>query len=506
MVGISCAACHTEDLSYQGVTYRIEGGPGKFDLIAYYSDLGASIQKTLKDPVEFFKFFARVTHFNFFESQQSSLAPLSLMDINKAPLDSDKVANQLRQNGTEKDIEDEVSALNANPPPSVEPIPFERRPEGDVEQIQQSNSALQKIQQLLKSKENSQFNAQLLQNIEQYQSGYVVQYATKDTAKTCWTLLYHRVGLILELARASGKGVEDPGPGRIDAFDGARDLMYNEFFPQKAPVKYPHLWSFGSLDWIHYDSNTTSVIERNMGQALGLGAIYDPKSGHSTIIVRNLHSLESTALKLTPPAWPAAFGKPDPTSVARGSQIFVTTCAACHNDNSNPSLVPLTDIGTDSARALNFASMDGTERFVDKLAASLALIRQVAYQDENLTPAEIASIERGRHNVWQATSEYAPRSLHGIWANAPYLHNGSVPTLADLLTSQELRPEKFFVGTHEYDPVKVGYETTSTSDSLSVEFDTTLPGNGNLGHSGAKYGTTLSKEDKQALLNYLKTL
>jgi hypothetical protein len=95
--------------------------------------------------------------------------------------------------------------------------------------------------------------------------------------------------------------------------------------------------------------------------------------------------------------------------------------------------------------------------------------------------------------------------LDGLWARAPYLHNGSVPTLRDLLNAPEMRPQTFYRGDDEYDSIQVGFRSDR---SLSADgrplflFDTTLPGNGNGGHT---YGTDLDERAKVALLEYLKS-
>jgi hypothetical protein len=96
---------------------------------------------------------------------------------------------------------------------------------------------------------------------------------------------------------------------------------------------------------------------------------------------------------------------------------------------------------------------------------------------------------------------YRARPLNGIWATAPYLHNGSVPTLWDLLLPPNQRPKSFHVGNREYDPLRVGEQTTPVAGSFFL--DTALPGNSNAGHT---YGTTLSAAQKWALLEYLKSL
>ncbi len=99
---------------------------------------------------------------------------------------------------------------------------------------------------------------------------------------------------------------------------------------------------------------------------------------------------------------------------------------------------------------------------------------------------------------------YKARPLEGIWATAPYLHNGSVPTLYDLLLPPEQRPKTFAVGTREFDPQKVGYSTNPTAPGNSFVYDTRLAGNSNKGHV---YGVdALSQTQRLELLEYLKTV
>jgi mono/diheme cytochrome c family protein len=101
----------------------------------------------------------------------------------------------------------------------------------------------------------------------------------------------------------------------------------------------------------------------------------------------------------------------------------------------------------------------------------------------------------------RSTPDYRARPLDGIWATAPYLHNGSVPTLADLLKPAAQRPPTFFVGDCEIDPVNVGCDTTQRPGAFL--FDTSKAGNRNTGH---EHGTGLSADDRAALLEYLKSL
>jgi mono/diheme cytochrome c family protein len=101
---------------------------------------------------------------------------------------------------------------------------------------------------------------------------------------------------------------------------------------------------------------------------------------------------------------------------------------------------------------------------------------------------------------------YESRVLHGIWATAPYLHNGSVPNLWELLTPPAQRRASFMVGSRKYDPVNVGYVTDESpfkNGKLVVGGPDVVAGNGNAGHD---YGTSLSDDEKWQLIEYLKQL
>jgi hypothetical protein len=104
---------------------------------------------------------------------------------------------------------------------------------------------------------------------------------------------------------------------------------------------------------------------------------------------------------------------------------------------------------------------------------------------------------------------YKFRPLTGIWATAPYLHNGSVPTLYDLLLPPSDRPKSFYVGTREFDPVKVGFKTEQSAENsfLFRVFDdqgNPIQGNLNTGHDYNNAG--LSAADREALVEYMKGL
>ena len=109
-----------------------------------------------------------------------------------------------------------------------------------------------------------------------------------------------------------------------------------------------------------------------------------------------------------------------------------------------------------------------------------------------------------RFTHFRKTNGYANHPLDGIWLRAPYLHNGSVPTLRDLLDAPGSRPKVFYRGYDVYDQVKLGFvsDVEAADGQLFSRYDTSVPGNGNMGH---EYGTSLPGADKDAIVEYLKT-
>ncbi|AUX45932.1 uncharacterized protein SOCE26_074340 [Sorangium cellulosum] len=297
------------------------------------------------------------------------------------------------------------------------------------------------------------------------------------------------------------------GFGRLDAFVAARNLLFGEKYAMDvtSPVSLPPIFGLSRLEWFHYDNNTTSIVQRNIGENLGMGAVADVRTGESSVLVRNLVRLETIVAKLPIPKWPEALlGRLDAARVGRGEVIYKRECASCHDDAPDGTfpdrVIPLADVGTDPNRALNFAKPIDDRPFSAALAAVLDKVEKKAIEREKITPEEATRMEP-RSVVWRTTNGYASRPIDGVWATAPYLHNGSVPTLYDLLLPPAERPKTFMTGSREYDPKKVGY-VSDGSHGGTFHFDTAGDGNHNTGHT---WGTTLAEDERLDLLEYLKS-
>jgi mono/diheme cytochrome c family protein len=134
------------------------------------------------------------------------------------------------------------------------------------------------------------------------------------------------------------------------------------------------------------------------------------------------------------------------------------------------------------------------------------LIKNRFYADNGIDYATQQCLEGfGALDLPQEMAGYKPRPLEGVWATAPFLHNGSVPTLYQMLLPPAKRDAKFFVGRREYDPVHVGYVTKPDADGDDDGFwlDTSIPGNHNSGHAFAADAAAWAKHQENPAANPL---
>jgi hypothetical protein len=265
------------------------------------------------------------------------------------------------------------------------------------------------------------------------------------------------------------------GPGRNDAFGLLSASLLNRPQPY-APIKFGLVWNVDQRTWVHWDGNTKSPIARNLLASLGLGAPLHGKRGDLDFATVKRQTDLSESIR--PPKYPFAV---DREVAKRGAAHFESKCASCHGGpESDKRLYSIVEVGTDPHRAEMF-----TEKQAEGFNKFLAELEAVGYEP----PKEFGVRSTGKY--WAAT-------LGGVWARSPFLHNGSVRTMQDLLTAPAQRAKSFHRGSQEYDANQMGY----TDGGLYV-FDTAGEGNSNSGHD---YGTKLTAEQKRELMEYLKTL
>jgi hypothetical protein len=180
----------------------------------------------------------------------------------------------------------------------------------------------------------------------------------------------------------------------------------------------------------------------------------------------------------------------DASLASRGATVYQRECVACHADHRFKEGIKT---GERLGRVVDVAQV-GTDRYrLDSYTPTFAANQYSLFPDSPY-----------RFKRFRKTNGYANHPLDGIWARAPYLHNGSVPSLRDLLEPPETRPAVFFRGYDVYDRAKAGFvsDVPAADGRQFFRYDTFVPGNSNSGHL---YGTSLPDEDKRAIVEYLKT-
>lgn len=349
----------------------------------------------------------------------------------------------------------------------------------------------------------------------------------------------------------------DWGPGRMDALN----LILNRkltiatkipenWFPPLAPAKPPFLWNAPQGSWTQWSGVAQDPIARNYGETQGVYMPMDlssktPEEGlfDSNARLLNLQKIEDLVSRLAPPKWPEeVLGKIDRAKAAKGKELFAQHCAACHNSYpytwTEPNkygkrfievgIVPQSYVGTDPTQFEDFQPYVLTAQLapylpepfrgkalvpmpVLNLTAGKALL-ETAEKKLNLTPEQELKLHGYREyplpHPPERSYKAAPRD--GVWAEPPYLHNGSVPNLYEMLIPAKERTKKFYVG-RDFDSVKVGVDTSGNSGKFLV--DTTLEGNSNAGHSfenaplgNGVIGPLLTDEERWELVEYLKSI
>ncbi len=494
LIGLTCAACHTGHLEYEGVSIRVDGAPAIIDLEKFRAVLGLAMAYTKQVPGRFGRFADRVLGPDHTVEQRDQLkeALTQLIERGKALKDATSARESQLEKTTGKSVVNEgfgrLDALNRI-----------------------GNQVFTK--DLIGAKD-------LIANGEPFQPF--------DN----WALI-------------------------------------------DAPVNFPHIWSTSWFLWVQYDASIEQPMVRNAGEALGVAAQInlgqDPHQNlyQSSVQVKEIYAMESLLAGseppttnqrfagLTSPGWPEEIlGPIDGDRVERGRLLYQQHCRGCHlpptvdpgfwsdeywtqpNHAGQRYLklveIPVTEIGTDPGQATILATRrvkvpaylgvtdaplcDGRTAevetdapFATALASVVEQTTRFWYDTHDIPPAEREWMDGSRPNCVKAGSVYKARPLNGIWATPPFLHNGSVPTLYDLLSPVAERTSRFCLGSRQYDPRKVGYDTGCVGGDF--ELDTGIDGNRNTGHEfrdapagSGVIGPALSEEERWDLISYLKTL
>ena len=477
-VGLNCSACHTTEMTYQGATIRADGGPSLADFQSFTEALTIAVHLTHSDPARFDRFAAKVL------GGKATPADIAML---KAAIGQWNIWN------------DKLDRLN------------------DTGGVRYGFGRLDAIGHI--------FNKVSLIATP---TSISHQTANPSDAPTSYPFLWN----VPQLNRVEWNGLSENA--------AVGNLRYGALGRNAGEV----IGVYGDI-----------AIKKNPGLISG---------GYtSSVNVKALNDMEEQLTRLHPPQWSAPLPPIDAKLADSGRQLFARDCSGCHTVPGKPNdltekftvllqpVFPLVGQGlpasnTDFWMACN-AVLDSassglftgnktnivtgapirdpspslvllTNAVTGVLAENkLDVVNMVLFASKGLPVPGRANFLTGvdqktsRANACKAFKDdpadpkmvYKARPLQGVWATAPYLHNGSVPSLWELLLPPAKRSSTFNVGSREFDPKTVGYQTAPSSDNSFV-FQTGLDGNSNAGHDYNNSGMT--DADRWALIEYMKTL
>ncbi len=497
-LGFNCALCHTGELRYQGNTIRIDGAPALGDLQTLQEELLEALKVTANDDAKFARFASRV------------LDPEAISDETKGELKSQLFA-EISKIG-------HYNAINYDYPD---------RPRYGFARVDAIGSI---FNQIMTTFNEVPENARPSDAPVSYpfvwgtdQSDVVQWPGFAPSGPLAFGTLLRNAGQVLgtygEIEIPDRAKPEDSEENDADTLiDDLFELRFESSIEVENLAKYEE-W-VAELRSPRWPEQVLPAIDRDLAQAGE--AIYAQSCLSCHAIIKPEDELETYHVALTP--W-------DVVQTDRKELDNLGRELIAGKYEGMPQSLPSFGIIGSKTTGLNPLVNASAGALLGKPAESLSAGFQVQSPLQvlsELNPIRIifalsnpeAALESLKVNLKNArlgdffvakaaTREpvYKARPLNGIWATAPYLHNGSVPNLYELLLPQAERSQTFYVGSREFDPVKVGYvSTNATEGELDLFlFDTTLPGNTNAGH---EFGldTIVSESDRRALVEYLKTL
>ena len=270
---------------------------------------------------------------------------------------------------------------------------------------------------------------------------------------------------------------------------GSESMIESVMPAAPAEADIMSVWRQSGRPAAEWDGSLPNPVYRNLAAAVGAMGFGFAVNYEGSYLAAQLTD------DLPPPPYPFAV---DGERAARGEELFGLHCAGCHHEGS-AAVFPPAVTGTDPNRA-NAVTDEGRARLLTTLKNACTDPEVCDVPDAKIVADVSNPAERG----------YIPLPLDGIWARAPYLHNGSVPTLRHLLVP-ESRPAEFIRGSLHYDEESVGFawDVDAAEDPYVSWYDTTYTGRANAGHESLLFlGIDWAEhpEELADLLEYLKTL
>jgi hypothetical protein len=485
-IGLNCSACHTGQISHQGQLHVIDGGPSLLDFQSFVEALDRALVATRNDPAKLDRFAARVLKADTPANRAMLTAALDAHIAWEA-----KIERMNNGGGLQAPIRYGFARLDA------------------FGHIFNKVALLVDAPDQIPNRSDAPVNYPFLWDIyrqDRLQWNGIVTSGRKSLGGD----RYVDFGAI---GRNAGEVIGVFGDVIV------RPMPNMTGFPSSLNVK--------NLDWLEvqlrharapkwpdsFNDPSVSAAQRSAMVAAGRGVFDRLRCAACHITPPPGDSVYAVAMTPQRREGPQAANATDPwmacnaiTDKAKTGRLAGRPDDYITGDKLGAEAPLATMLGTTVKGAL-LAKAKSLAEIIAATSLGLRIPPRIGAELEPVSPTDEDRLDQcfaANNAPGSPRFAYKGRPLDGIWATAPFLHNGSVPTLMDLMRAPADRPKSFQLGTRDYDVVNVGYRTDAAAPGNSFRFDTSLRGNSNAGHV---YGVdTLNDEQRRALVEFLKTL
>jgi hypothetical protein len=491
-VGMNCSACHTAQLTFKGQTFRFEGGPTLADFQGFTGAIEKALANTLSDPAKLGRFTGKVLGPNPAPGDPEKLkaALASLVDWN-AKLARLNFAS-IRYGFGRLDAIGHI----------FNKVALEAMPDNAADQVANPSDAPVSYPFL--------WNVTQLDKVEWNGISANKPFGTGTGRDFDYGAVGRNTG---EVIGVFADITVKPSPG-LAGYKSSIDLVSLVGMEEQLQMLQPPKWpaAFGAINQELAKTGSDLFKSKHCDSCHAVPAANFSMADKYTVTLTKVSSDDPNDHAVGTDMWMACNAVFDTakSGAFAGTPLDILGGTATGPTSDNLALVQTAVIGGLLGKkgdlvATAFEGIFGINR-------GLPLPTLQGYTEADLKEIrrnQCVYAQKHKDNPKSAAIVYKGRPLQGIWATAPYLHNGSVPTLWDLLLPAAQRPAVFYTGAREFDPDKVGLRTEKSPDN-SFEFDARdktgapVDGNSNDGHD---YGNaTLSDDDRKALVEYMKTL
>jgi hypothetical protein len=491
-LGMTCAACHTGQLEYQkaGVTYalRLDGAPANADFQQFLIDLTAAARATLAESGRFDTFAKAVLGADYSAAKAAQLKT--------------DFGAWVKQFGDFMD-----ASLPASPwgPGRLDAFGmiFNRVAARDLGVTGNFKVADAPVSYPFVWNASRQDHTQWNGGVP---NGLYIQALARNTGEVFGVFADFKPKLIVPSI--------GPLPAQIDYKDNSADFAGLQTLEEKIAALNPPPWPrdiFGLDDRLaekgkplfdthcgecHAEKTSPQLSHAWVTPVVAVGT--DPK------MVTNAGRTSDPGLYngtlIPPPPINARFKNPAKTGDILASSVLGAEFAEAFIPLPTPDKLERSGVWRAIRKDLADLLPDNRTADVSSLILRPDLLKEV----HDRVQARLSDLFRNP-GPSDSDAAYESRVLRGIWATAPYLHNGSVPNLWELMTPAKDRKPSFKVGSRMFDPKNVGYVTDQSPFNNGTFVTDPMNANGN-GNGGHEYGTALSEDDRWAIIEYLKTL